>query len=1030
MFHAPTKDEARARIATLVENFERQLPDYHRGSYNETQTRRDFIDPFFQALGWDIDNRSGAAEAYREVIHEDKVRVGQATKAPDYSFRLPGGQRLFFVEAKKPSVKIKDEIMPAYQVRRYGWSAKLGLSLLTDFEELAVYDCTLQPAPTDKAAKARLKYLTFREYDTEFDFVWNTFSKESVLRGGLDKFVAAGSGKRGKDTVDAAFLTTLEAMRAALAQGLATRNRHLTADDLRFLVQMLLDRVIFLRIAEDRGIEPYADLQAVARVKKKDGVYLGLLDRFRTAAARYNSGLFDLEKDTLSAQVRLDNEVLAPLLHGLYYPESPYEFSVIGAEILGSAYERFLGKVITLEPGRVVRIEDKPEVRKAGGVFYTPAYIVNYIVQHTLGPRCAGRTPQQVAQLRVLDPACGSGSFLLGAYQFLLDWHLAYFQQNPTATYDVSPRTAPAQPPKRVENRGRRAAPLTPDGRLSSAVKKAILLNNLYGVDLDAQAVEVTKLSLLLKCLEGETPASIQHALGLERVLPTIDQNIRVGNSLVETDFYDSELDFAPGTEKTVKPFGWHDGFAAVFKQGGFDVVIGNPPYIRIQILRESSPAEADYIGQHYQTARQGNFDIYVAFIEKALALLETNGTAGYILPHKFLNAKYGQATRELLAKGQHVSRVVHFGDQQIFDGISTYTCLLFLTKQPVQQVAVEAVGSLSSWRSQQEPVWEQVPYARLSGNEWNLVGLASAALMTKLRATGLTLADVTDRIFQGLKTSADKIYIVEELARKNGLVKVLCRQDDQEYWLEADLLHPLIKGGDSRRFCLSRTTRLILFPYAKDAQGKQQLIANAELRESFPQTHSYFNKHKAYLTARENGKLGTNWYAYGRTQALDVMPLVKIFTPDIAAKAAFSFDETGDVFFTGGAAGGYGILPAKGLSSNWLLGLLNSRLLEWMVKQTSTQMRGGYFSFESRFIAPLPIPKLNLRKPADRQQYDAVVTLAEQLLAGYAAVRLLTLSTAREQAQARLRHMERRLDGLVYALYGLTAEEIALVEG
>jgi hypothetical protein len=309
-------------------------------------------------------------------------------------------------------------------------------------------------------------------------------------------------------------------------------------------------------------------------------------------------------------------------------------------------------------------------------------------------------------------------------------------------------------------------------------------------------------------------------------------------------------------------------------------------------------------------------------------------------------------------------------------------------------------------------------------------VGSASAALMTKLRATGLTLADVTDRIFQGLKTSADKIYIVEELARKNGLVKVFCRQDDQEYWLEADLLHPLIKGGDSRRFCLSRTTRLILFPYAKDAQGKQQLITNAELRQPFPQTHSYLNKHKAYLTARENGKLGANWYAYGRAQALDVMPLVKIFTPDIAAKAAFSFDETGDVFFTGGAAGGYGILPAKGISSNWLLGLLNSRLLEWMIKQTSTQMRGGYFSFESRFIAPLPIPKLNPRKPADRQQYDAVVSLVEQLLAGYAALLPLTLATAREQAQARLRHLERRLDGLVYALYGLTAEEIAHVEG
>ena len=569
---------------------------------------------------------------------------------------------------------------------------------------------------------------------------------------------------------------------------------------------------------------------------------------------------------------------------------------------------------------------------------------------------------------------------------------------------------------------------LTPDGRLSSPVKKAILLNNLYGVDLDAQAVEVTKLSLLLKCLEGETSASIQHALGLERVLPTIDNNIRVGNSLVDTDFYDGELDFDPHAEKAVKPFSWHDEFTAVFQQDGFDVVLGNPPYIRIQLLRESSPAEADYISQHYQTAREGNFDIYVAFIEKALALLHPNGTAGYILPHKFLNAKYGQATRELLAQGQHVDRVVHFGDQQIFDRISTYTCLLFLSKKAVPQVQVEAVSNLSDWRTQREPTWQAVPYTRLSGEEWNLVGATSAELLRKLRATNWTLADVTARIFQGLKTSADKIYIVEELARKDGLVQVFCRQDEHTYWLEADLLHPLIKGGDSRRFCLSRTERLILFPYRKSLTGKQQLITEATLRQAFPHAYAYFKSHQAYLTARENGKLGMNWYAYGRSQALEVIALPKLFTPDIAAKAAFSFDETGDVFFTGGAAGGYGILPVQGVSTSWLLGLLNSHLLEWVIKQTSTQMRGGYFSFESRFIAPLPIPKLDMNKPLDRKQHDDLVTLTDQLLAGYAALRSLTLASAREQAQSRLRHLERRLDALVYATYGLTEAEIAHV--
>jgi hypothetical protein len=373
---------------------------------------------------------------------------------------------------------------------------------------------------------------------------------------------------------------------------------------------------------------------------------------------------------------------------------------------------------------------------------------------------------------------------------------------------------------------------------------------------------------------------------------------------------------------------------------------------------------------------------------------------------------------------------VVHFGDQQVFERISTYTCLLFLSKKAVPQLQVEAVSSLHDWRNQRESAWQAVPYARLSGEEWNLVGATSAELLRKLRATGLTLADVTDRIFQGLKTSADKIYIVEELARKDGLIQVFCRQDERTYWLEAGLLHPLIKGGDSQRFCLSRTQRLILFPYVPQGENKKVgLLPERLLEHDYPLTYNYLLSHQAYLKGREKNKMdGPKWYGYVYPKALDVMSLPKLFTPDIAAKAAFSFDKTGDVFFTGGAAGGYGILPAKGVSTNWLLGLLNSQLLEWVIKQTSTQMRGGYYSFESRFIAPLPIPKLDLQKSSDRKQHDDIVSLVNQLLVGYVALHPVTLASAREQAQGRLRHLERRLDALVYVLYGLTEAEITHV--
>jgi adenine-specific DNA-methyltransferase len=385
------KETALEKIAELVERFTDQYDSYKKADYNETQTRRDFIDPLFKALGWDIDNENGYAESYREVIHEDKVKVGNATKAPDYSFRLVGGKRLFFVEAKKPSVSVKNEIQPAYQVRRYGWSAKLPISIITDFEEFAVYDCTKKPKPTDKASNARIKYLTFQDYLTEFDFLWDTFSKERVLKGSFDKFVQSDTHKKGTATVDKEFLQSLDRWRTSLATSISSKNKSLDEDEINFVVQQTIDRIIFLRIAEDRSIETYGTLKETLR---QGDYYTNLVRQFEQADKKYNSGLFDFEKDRISKSIEIENKILKTIINELYYPESPYEFSVLSVEILGSAYEQFLGKVIRIDKAHRATIEEKPEVRKAGGVYYTPQYVVDYIVQNTLGKLLENSTPK------------------------------------------------------------------------------------------------------------------------------------------------------------------------------------------------------------------------------------------------------------------------------------------------------------------------------------------------------------------------------------------------------------------------------------------------------------------------------------------------------------------------------------------------------------------------------------------------------------------------------------------------------------
>jgi len=399
-------------IFELVERFERQLQAYRSGSYNETQLRREFIDPFWEALGWDVNNRKGYAEAYKDVIHEDAIKVGGATKAPDYCFRI-GGARKFFLEAKKPSVNIKGDIAPAFQLRRYAWSARLPLSVLTDFEELAVYDCRAKPIKTDKASTGRILYLAYSEYLSRWPEISSVLSRDAVLIGSFDAYAESNKDKRGTAEVDVAFLKEIEAWREALARHIALRNPQCTQRELNFAVQMVIDRIIFLRICEDRAIEPYGRL---ATLQNGAQVYRRRLEIFRQADDRYNSGLFHFraEKgrtdppDDLTPNLNLDDKPLKQIIHALYYPESPYEFSVLPTELLGQVYERFLGKVIRLTAGHRAVIEDKPEVKKAGGVFYTPTYIVDYIVRRTIGKMLEETSPnklQRGLQLKILDPA-------------------------------------------------------------------------------------------------------------------------------------------------------------------------------------------------------------------------------------------------------------------------------------------------------------------------------------------------------------------------------------------------------------------------------------------------------------------------------------------------------------------------------------------------------------------------------------------------------------------------------------------------
>lgn len=1004
-------------IYELVERFQRNHSQYRVASYNETQVRREFLDPFFEALGWDVNNRQGYAEAYKDVVHEDAIRIAGKHKAPDYSFRI-GGARKFFVEAKKPAVDLGRDPQPALQVRRYAWSAKLPLSILTDFEELAVYDCRVQPQPGDRPSTARTLLVPFTDYPARWAELYGHFSRDAVLKGSFDAYSDTAARKRGTAEVDTVFLKDLQAWREVLARNIALRNKGITPRELNFAVQQILDRLVFLRICEDRQIEEYGRLRQAASSKD---VFRQLMRLFSMAEDRYNSGLFHFkpekgrtsEVDAVTPGLTIDDKVLKDIVKHLYYPDSPYEFSVVSSDILGQVYEQFLGQVIRLTPGGRAEVEDKPAVRKAGGVFYTPTFIVDYIVKRTVGRLLEGRTPKEVALLRILDPACGSGSFLIAVFQFLLDWHLAYYID------DGPEKHARGRPPRVYQTAGGA-------WRLTGDEKKRILLNNIYGVDIDAQAVEVTKLSLVLKVLEGETEESLGSQLGLfhERVLPDLGNNIKCGNSLISPhDFYATHQPSLLGDDELyrVNPFDWKAEFPQVFTGAdpGFDVVLGNPPYIRIQMMKEWAPVEVEFYKQRYASASKGNYDIYVVFVERGLELLNSRGLLGYILPHKFFNAQYGEPLRRLIADGRHLSEVVHFGHQQVFEQATTYTTLMFLHKGGEGQFKYVQVDDLSDWRYLREGREEYLAASKATSADWNFAVGSDALLYDTLSSFPETLAHIAQRIGQGIRTSANDVFVLDVRGMHNGLCVADSTFLNAEVQMEPDLLLHFLQGRAIKAYHILPSDKHVLVPY-RLAGNRMRLIEEDQLRSSYPATYDYLRACRARLEQREDGKMKrVDWYGYVYPKNLEVMRSPKIIAPDIADRAAFAYDALGNFAFTSG----YGITlrPDVQESPWYVLAVLNSRLLTLYLKHVSTPLRGGYFRYFTQFLGQLPIRRIDFSDSVDVSRHDRLAAGAERLTHLHQQTQTVRSGHESDLLTRQIRAETDAMDQLVVELYQLS---------
>ncbi|MGA2297098.1 MAG: N-6 DNA methylase [FCB group bacterium] len=1014
----------------LVERFRENIAVYKSSAYDEAETRGDFIDSFFEKLGWDVDNKAGIAQDFREVIREDRVVIEGRPKSPDYSFRV-GRERQFFVESKKPSVNIYNDVHSAFQLRRYGYSAGLPISILTNFEEFAIYDTSIQPHENDNASIARIFYCKYTEYEKNWEFFNNTLSHDAVWKGKLKKYALDNIGKRGTERINTGILKMIETWRYDIAKNISQHNKQLDIYQLNEAVQTLIDRIFFLRMAEERNTEVYGFLQTLPKNKE---IYKTLIQYFDSSNKKYNSGLF---ASRWLDELKIDDKIFKTIINDLYYPK-PYEFSVIPIEILGQIYEQFLGKTIVLSPRHVADVIEKPEVRKAGGVYYTPKYIVDYIVENTVGKKVENKAPKDIESLTILDPACGSGSFLVGAYKYLLNYHIEYYN-------DIKNQVKALKDGK-IYSAGK------DDFRLTIREKKKILLNNIYGVDIDSQAVEVTKLSLLLTLMEGEIIES-RGQLFLksisEALLPNLDNNIKCGNSLIGSDFYkDKDLQlFGREEQRKINCFDWEVEFPNIFKgkkekfnkeyfekhlikgvekakeayeytntayqyakkfdlvsdvkaeyyvDGGFDCVIGNPPYVNAINLVELYSDEREYItnSNKYKTPYQ-KWDLYIPFIEKGLTLLKEKGYFSMIIPFPFINQLYAKLLREYIINNYQLIEIADLSNEKIFrDAVVTNCILLISNNKTLDKISIAKINNqkiqITETKNIENFIIDKKNYV------WDLQE-GRKNLIKKLSYK--TLGDFCF-ISIGMVLNADEFKAKGQFKKEELISDTRSEVFIKKY----------IEAKNIDRYIINKVRYL---------EWNTKRVPSLIRRPTFPELHEV---PKILITKIGNLKGTLDFNKLYCDQTIRILVLWKhlkginnnSINNSIKRWYNFSREELEQ--------------NSENINYYYLLGIINSKLGNYFLNE----IRGvGNIDINPEYLKNIPIRTIDFSNKKEKAQHDRMVSLVEQMLdaqkEGHSGKNITEKD--KQLAQQRINILDKQIDSLVYELYGLTEEEINIIE-
>jgi type I restriction-modification system DNA methylase subunit len=992
-------DDAFARVKQLVADFKANENFYLSPQYQEAEARHDFIDKFLIALGWDV-NHETQKNPYEQEVKVERKEHGVSQRRADYAFYLAPNFRdvKFYIEAKKPhgDIATQDNY---FQTIRYGWNSQTPIAALFDFGQFEIVDCRFKPN-LETALQRNLKTFHYSQYsDSEtFAEIYWLFSREAVAGGSLEKYAEAlpkksgavqrGLVKGGDQSFDEAFLEELDAHRNTLAHIFKNGNPWLDGEMLTEATQRTLDRLVFIRFLEDKLIEPQ---YLVAKFGERGSAWGDFIATSRRLDGIYNGTIFQENKVLNKPTFKVDDDQFAGICKALCHINSVYDFNAIPIHILGSIYERFLGKVIVATDKRA-RVEEKPEVRKAGGVYYTPEYIVRYIVENTVGKLIAGKTPVQIAEMRFADIACGSGSFLLGVYDLLIRHHTKFYNDNPGKAKkgDVMQRD---------------------DGlHLSLQKKREILLNNIYGVDIDTQAVEVAQLSLYLKLLQDETPASARgYQMEFhETLLPSLSKNIVCGNSLIGTDISTGQI-FAADEERKLNPMDFEQRFPHIFPsgtgggelresatpldftfpgvplhgsfsykkkivakaaslsmpepEGGFDAIVGNPPYVRPHNLDSETKK---YFWQHYRTFTHKS-DLYCCFMENATRLLKTGGLFSYIVSHGWLRLNSFQELRRFVLENYRIRQLVEFpynvfAEAQVSTGVFVFEKSREGHKSKLRVIRATPVSKHASFGTVRE-----IPQAAFQKTFQNIfdtsISPKTEAIKDKMRQGPLIGSNF--EICFGLKTADDEKF----LHKTKGLHK----QDK-----------PLLRGDDVKRYEINYKGEYVWYVPQRMRAHRQTARPGEPRRFEQP----------------------------------------KVLVKDTSSDFAGTYDP--DAFYVKDVLI---VIPKDGMPPNYDLrfvaAVINSKALHFYYRTTFQTIH-----VQNEELANLPLPKIELSDSADRTCHDKVVALMEQMLAAKKQLAGAQSDKDKDFYENKCAALDRQIDALVYELYDLTADEIKIVEG